>query len=121
MRETRLKPFSVTAPETVLEIKLPGTVPIPMEDLADLRRFLQAMVYRAGVGNLRYGSPATRKKYLTRMSKELKAYKATGNAESLFNLAVYAWLETVTPEHRNQHFNMAAESVTRGTMGGALE
>lgn len=121
MRSPRLTPYNLMAPETVLEIKLPGTLPIPMQDLVELRAFLQAMLFRAGVGHVRYGSPATQKKYLTRLSKELKAYKETGNAESLFNIAVYAWLESFAPEHKNQHWDMAAESVTRGTMGGALE
>lgn len=120
MKPTRITPYSLQAPDVVLELKLPGTLPIPLEELADLRAFMQAMLYRAGVGNLRYGSPATRKKYLTRLFKELRAYRKTGNAEHLFNVAVYAWLETMTPEHPNQHFSMAAESATRAEMGGAI-
>ncbi len=81
---------------------------------------MQAMLNRAGVGNLRYGSPATRKRYMTRLGKELRAYRKTGNAEHLFNIGVYAWLETVTPQHLHQFFDMTAESATRGEMGGHI-
>lgn len=120
MRSTRLKPYRLEAGETILELKLPGTLPISMDDLVDLRAFLQCVVNRAGVGNVRYGEAATRKKYLTRMRKELRAYAKTGNGENLFNVAVYAWLETLRPQHRHFHFNMNAESVTRGEMGGNI-
>jgi len=116
----RLKPCHILLPDTVLELRIPGTLPIPMQDLADLRLFMQAMLNRAGVGNLRYGAPASRKKYMRRLALELAAYRKTGNGEHLFNIAVYAWLETVAPQHKHQHFNMAAESVTRGKLGGNI-
>ena len=103
-----------------LEINIVDSISLPPDELADFRAFLQSMANRVCVGNLRYGTPAARKRYMTRLSKELKAYRKTGNAESLFNVAVYAWLETVAPEHRNQHWDEAADSVTRGEMRGNI-
>lgn len=120
MRPTRLKPYRLEAGQTIMELAMPGTLPISMDDLVDLRAFLQAVVRRAGVGNLRYGEAATRKQYLTRMKKELRAYTKTGNGEHLFNVAAYAWLETLRPQHRAFHLNALAESVTRKEMGGNL-
>jgi hypothetical protein len=107
-------------PEKVLDIRMPGTLPMDPDELVDLQAFLKAVVFRAGVGNVRYGPPATRKKYMTRMGKELKAYQKTGNAEHLLNIAVYCWLETMAPEHKSQHWDSTVESVTRGEMGGNI-
>lgn len=117
---TRIRPYHFQMPETILELKLPGTLPIPFQDLVEFRAFMQQCLNRAGVGNLRYGPPAVRKKYMTRIRKEFRAYTKTGNAEHLFNIAVYCWLETVQPQHRNQHWDDTAESATRGEMGGNI-
>jgi len=57
---------------------------------------------------------------MTRLSKELKAYRKDGNIEQLLNIAVYAFLESVAPENPKIHWNAAADSVTRGEMGGEI-
>ncbi len=75
--------------------------------------FAQAMLNRLFVGEVRYGPGKKEQKYLTRLIKELKAYKKTGNAEQLINIANYCILEWMTPEHPKHHFNPAVESVTR--------
>ena len=111
---------SFHAPPITLELKLSSQLPITPEELAELRAFMQSMLYRAGVGNVRYGPPAARKRYLTRMRKELAAYTKTGNAEHLFNIAVYCWLETMAPQHPKQHWDAAVESATRAEMGGHI-
>jgi hypothetical protein len=72
------------------------------------------MANRILQGFCRYGNPHKDKKYLTRLSLELKAYKKTGNAEHLFNIANYASLEYYAPENKKFHFNEFASSATRG-------
>lgn len=120
MRATRLRAFSALVGQTILELALPGTMPITFRDLIDFRAFFQQVLNRAGVGNVRYGEIDTRKRYMTRIGKELRAYRRTGNVEHLLNIAVYAWLESVRPEHRKQHWDATAESATRAEMGGNI-
>ncbi len=76
--------------------------------------FIQRMANRIMQGHCRYGAPDKRKKYMTRMEIEVKAYHRTGNAEHLYNIANYAHLECYAPEHKRFHFNSAAKSATRG-------
>lgn len=75
--------------------------------------FLQMMSNRKQVGFLRYGSINQRQLYLTRMKRELVAYKKTGNMEQLLNIATYCFLESIAPEHPDFHFDATVESVTR--------
>lgn len=65
-------------------------------------------------GHVRYGAPDRRKKYMTRLFLELKAYKKTGNVEQLYNIANYCILESIAPENKKFHFYALADSVTRG-------
>ena len=48
-----------------------------------------------------------------RLGEELKAYKKTGNMEALFNIANYAWLESLAPENPKFHYDPTAKSNTR--------
>lgn len=80
----------------------------------ELSSFLQQMINRIGFGYFRYGGPDKKQHYMTRMELELKAYKKTGNRESLINLANYAFLESLTPENPKFHFDNTVASVTRG-------
>ncbi len=77
---------------------------------------------RRQIGHLRYehrnGGPVRRQKYMTRIKKELAAYERDGNAEQLFNIAVYCYLETRAPENKKFHFDATVESVTRGKFKG---
>jgi hypothetical protein len=79
------------------------------------------MANRIAVGTIRYGEIDARKAYMTRIEKELAAYKRTGNQEHLFNLANYAYLESVAPQHPKSHHDPHVKSVTRRSMGGAKE
>lgn len=74
------------------------------------------MANRILQGHARYGLPDKKAKYLTRLGLELAAYKKTGNAEHLFNVANYAVLEAEAPEHPKFHFDPLAISATRGRM-----
>lgn len=82
----------------------------------EFHAFLQLQANRFAQGHYRYGAPRKSKRYMTRLSIELKAYRKTGNIEHLANIAVYAGLELQAPEHRGQHFDAFAASATRGTV-----
>jgi hypothetical protein len=106
--------------EIKLEVYYPESVVIDVgaKELQDFQGFIQAMFNRRFVGSLRYGKKATsRQKYMTRLGKELAAYRREGNLEQLFNIAVYAALESMAPENKKFHFNTTVDSVTRGEMG----
>lgn len=80
--------------------------------------FLQLLTNRRVLGALRYGDKPTKKqRYMSRMQKELDAYKETGNMENLLNIAVYCWLESEAPENKKFHFNPSIDSVTRREFG----
>ncbi len=81
---------------------------------AAFQEFAQRMANRLAQGHCRYGPPDARKKYMTRLRFELNAYRRTGNAEHLLNIANYAHLECYAPENSKFHFDPRAESVTRG-------
>jgi hypothetical protein len=76
--------------------------------------FTQKQVNRLLQGFCRYGGPDKRRRYLTRMEHELAAYKSTGNAEHLYNLANYCSLECYAPQHPRFHFDNTVGSATRG-------
>ncbi len=76
--------------------------------------FFNGMSMRLAQGHARYGAPRKEAQYHTRMNLELAAYKKTGNAEHLLNLANYCFLETVAPQHPDFHWDNSADSVTRG-------
>ena len=95
-------------------IKAPDSIHLLVDENVDFQFFLQLMMNRRTVGFLRYGPINRRQKYLTRLTKELEAYKKTGNAEQLINIANYAFLEWHAPENRKYHFDNHADSVTRG-------
>jgi hypothetical protein len=86
----------------------------------EYRCYLQAMLNRILVGELRYGPPNRRKRYMRRMSLELRAYRRDGNFEQLLNLCNYAYLESVAPENKKLYFDPAAASATREELGGAI-
>lgn len=75
--------------------------------------FAQKMANRLIVGFLRYGPPRKEQNYMTRLIMETKAYKRTGNAEHLYNIANYCLLETITPENKKFCFDPTVESATR--------
>ena len=96
-----------------LIIKATESIVLPIEENVDFQFFLQLMMNRRSVGFLRYGPINYKQKYLTRLIKELEAYKKTGNAEQLVNIAVYCFLEWYAPENKKYHFDNSVESVTR--------
>lgn len=102
--------FQINIPDTM---KLDGHI-------QEVRGYLQAMVNRILVGELRYGPPNRRKKYMRRMFLELRAYRNSGNFEHLLNLCNYAYLESVAPENRKLYFDPAAASATRDELGGHI-
>ena len=79
--------------------------------------FLQKVANRRMQGQSRYGDPHAGRLYLTRLAAELKAYRKTGNAEHLLNIAVYAHLEMEAPEHPRAHLDATVVSVTRRLFG----
>jgi len=93
--------------------KAPESLRLPIREEVEVEFFLKLFVNRFAVGNLRYGRPNRRKQYLTRLRKELRAYGKTGNMEQLLNVAVYAMLESMCPQHRAFHFDNSVDSVTR--------
>lgn len=99
-----------------LRVKHPDEV-ISQAELDEFKWFLQAVVHRKYQGGARYGKIQRRQKYMTRLSKELRAYRRDGNLEQLFNIAVYAFLESYAPENKNFHFDPTVDSVTRKEMG----
>ena len=95
-----------------LEIKWPAK--FSLRRLQEMHYFLQQMANRLAVGEVRYGPPDRRKKYMTRIGLEYKAYKKTGNSECLRNIANYCVLEDLEPENAKHHFDGHVDSVTRG-------
>jgi hypothetical protein len=79
----------------------------------EFQKFAQRQMNRLAVGHHRYGTRNKRRKYLTRLTKELAKYAKTGNAEQLLNIANYAFLEFGYPEHKDYHFDPGVGSVTR--------
>ena len=75
--------------------------------------FWQQCANRLVVGQVRYGSATASQQYLTRLKKELRAYQNTGNQEHLNNIANYAYLEFICPEHPDSHFVKSTASATR--------
>jgi pentatricopeptide repeat protein len=75
--------------------------------------YLQRIYNHAVQGHCRYGKPDKSRSYLKRLKAELSCYCKTGNAEHLYNIGVYCWLETVEPQHKNFHYDPYAKSATR--------
>jgi len=82
-----------------------------------LKEFLQKMTNRLGFGEAQYGKAQRRQCYMTRLGKEYAAYKKTGNAEHLYNIANYAYLESIAPENPKFHEDNTVSSVTRASLG----
>lgn len=95
-------------------LRVVDSIQLAAREVSALKRFMQAMLNRFTVGSLRYGTPAVKKKYMTRLAMELTAYRKTGNIEHLRNIAVYAFLESYAPENKRFHDNPFADSATRG-------
>ncbi len=102
----------------IIEIKVVDDLQdkLPLQEAVEFQWFMQLMQNRRLVGGMRYGPINARKKYMTRLSKEFKSYKSTGNAEQLVNIAVYAFLEFYAPENKKYHFDNTVDSVTRKEM-----
>jgi len=96
-------------------IRWPRSCGFPAEVFRD---FMQRQANRLTVGHFQYGAPNRRKKYMSRLETELDAYKDTGNREHLINIANYAILESVAPEHPQAHFDNMVASATRHRFGG---
>lgn len=95
-------------------IELLWTDSVPKTLKLAYKQFLQKMANRICVGHFQYGAPDRKKMYMTRIEKELAAYKKTGNQEHLINIANYCFLETECPENWLNHFDHSVPSVTRG-------
>ena len=96
-------------------IRWPRSCGFPIDVFRD---FVQSQANRLTVGHFRYGAPHRRKKYMSRLQVELDAYKDTGNREHLINIANYAILESLAPEHPQAHFNNMVASATRHRFEG---
>jgi hypothetical protein len=96
---------------TLLQVFWPTRISLPNRQ--EINDFLDAMVKRLAVGHTRYGEPKVEKTYMSRMEIELRSYKRSGNREHLFNVANYALLESIAPQHPKHHWNSHIESVTR--------
>lgn len=96
-----------------INIVIPDRVGIKESEKSELKVFMQKMANRYAVGHMRYGTPKVSQEYMTRLSKELAAYKKTGNREQLFNIANYAFLESYAPENSKSHLDDTVDSVTR--------
>lgn len=79
--------------------------------------FVQRMANRIQVGEVRYGAPKRRQRYMSRMKVEMEAYRKNGNMEHLLNIANYCWLESEAPENKKFHFYAEVGSVTRSELG----
>lgn len=90
---------------------------LPLSHERQFKEFLQTMVNRRVVGQFRYGKPAASQQYMSRMEKEFKVYKRTGNQEQLINIAVYCFLESIEPENKKFHWDSTVDSVTRKQFG----
>ncbi len=102
-----------------LHLHIPDTLRL-QSHTEEYRSYLQAMLNRILVGELRYGPPNRRKSYLRRMKLELRAYEQQGNFEHLLNLCNYAYLESVAPENSRLFFDPTAASATRDELGGHI-
>lgn len=102
-----------------MEIRIPASLS-GVRNLRALQQFLQSLVNRLLVGALRYekNGPQPENRYLSRMERELKAYKRTGNMECLLNIANYAFLESQAPENQRFNHDSYAGSNTRREFGG---
>lgn len=76
-------------------------------------KFAQKMANRLGMGAARYGKVNASQNYMTSLIMEVKAYKRSGNAEQLLNIANYAFLESIAPENKKFNFDPFVKSVTR--------
>jgi hypothetical protein len=99
------------------------TLAQPPAERAAFISFLQHLMDRWQVGYIRYEQknrgPHRRQKYLSRLKTELDTYVKTGNAEQLYNIAMYCYLETRAPEHKSFHFDNTVGSATRGRFKGS--
>jgi hypothetical protein len=99
----------------VIRLEYPLSCTVEKDKLQVFKIIVQSMLNRLIVGEIRYGPPRKRQKYMTRLLKEAEAYKQTGNAEQLINIANYCILEWIAPEHPKHHFDATVESVTRAS------
>lgn len=84
-----------------------------VDHVKEFQAFIQKMASRRDQGFCRYGPADASQHYLSRLRDEIKAYGKTGNCEQLLNIAVYAFLESVAPQHDNFHHDPTAASVNR--------
>lgn len=75
--------------------------------------FVQKMANRLLQGHPRYGAPHASQLYFNRLKLESEAYEKSGNAEHLYNIANYAVLESIAPQHSKHHLDNGVGSVTR--------
>ena len=98
-----------------IRLDYPLSVSVEKDKIQIFRSITQGMLDRLIIGELRYGPPRKRQKYMTRLLKEAEGYKRIGNAEQLLNIANYCILEWIAPEHPKHHFDPKVESVTRAS------
>jgi len=80
----------------------------------EFQRFLDAMSKRIAQGHPTYGDPVNSgQPFLHFLKCELDAYDRTGNRDHLINIANYAWLESIAPQHPNSHMDARTASTRR--------
>lgn len=96
---------------------------IGCDRLKEFERFLQDMASCRDQGYCRYGKVNRNKEYMDRLSDELRAYRkrSGGNRAQLLNLAVYAFLESIEPQHKGFHYDPEAKTVNRKRMNRKKE
>lgn len=97
----------------MVNLFVPEGIPLKGFKIEIFKMFAQGMLNRLVVGELRYGPTDKRQRYDLRAAKEMKAYKETGNAEHLINIANYCVLEWIAPGHPKHYFDSKVDSVTR--------
>jgi len=110
----------VERPTLKFEIHIPDSLAVPEVEMHHFKIFLQRLANRRAQGWTRYGRINQRQRYMSRLITEARAYKRSGNQEQLYNIAVYAFLESYAPENPKAHFDNEQGSVTRKKFGGGV-
>jgi hypothetical protein len=100
-----------------MDIHIPEPKIKKVQGLSILEKTLKTIAYHFIQGYIRYGPQHVGLLYLSRLEKELKVYKRTGNYEHLINVAVYVILERIAPEHPKHHYDPYSDSITRKEFG----
>lgn len=81
---------------------------IPESEVSGIKVFLQGMLNRIGISHFKYGNMADSYPYkvnaLDCLKERLRKYEQTGNTEWLMDVANFAMIEYMFPDHEQAHF-----------------